>query len=96
MLGLVGFASRWTYYIGKDGTLLEIDKSIKPATSAEDIAATLEDSVWNLHNQIGAVQGSRGSRRGSRFGLGSSVRAQGGVLGSVQRRTPNRTLNREP
>ncbi|HEX2343608.1 MAG TPA: redoxin domain-containing protein [Vicinamibacterales bacterium] len=42
VLGLVGFASRWTYYIGKDGTLLEIDKSIKPATSAEDIAATLE------------------------------------------------------
>ena len=42
VLGLVGFASRWTYYIGKDGTLLEIDKSIKPATSAEDIAAKLQ------------------------------------------------------
>jgi peroxiredoxin Q/BCP len=41
VLGLVGFANRWTYYIGKDGTLLEIDKSIRPATSAEDIAAKL-------------------------------------------------------
>jgi peroxiredoxin Q/BCP len=43
VLGLVGFANRWTYYIGKDGTLLEIDKSIKPATSAEDIAANLTE-----------------------------------------------------
>lgn len=41
VLGLVGFANRWTYYIGKDGTLLAIDKSIKPGTSAEDIAAKL-------------------------------------------------------
>jgi peroxiredoxin Q/BCP len=43
VLGLVGFPSRWTYYIGKDGTLLEIDKSIKPGTSAEDIAGKLDD-----------------------------------------------------
>lgn len=41
VLGLVGFANRWTYYIGKDGRILEIDKSIKPGTSAEDIAAKL-------------------------------------------------------
>lgn len=41
VLGLVGFANRWTYYIGKDGMLLAIDKSIKPGTSAEDIAAKL-------------------------------------------------------
>ncbi|MGH3116126.1 MAG: hypothetical protein ACRD09_02470 [Vicinamibacterales bacterium] len=40
-LGLVGFANRWTYSIGKDGMLLAIDKSIKPGTSAEDIAAKL-------------------------------------------------------
>jgi thioredoxin-dependent peroxiredoxin len=41
VLGLVGFANRWTYYIGKDGRVLEIDKSIKPGTSAEDIAKKL-------------------------------------------------------
>jgi thioredoxin-dependent peroxiredoxin len=36
-----GFASRWTFYIGKDGKILAIDKAVKPATSAEDMAAKL-------------------------------------------------------
>jgi len=36
-----GLASRWTFYIGKDGKILAIDKSVKPATSAEDMAAKL-------------------------------------------------------
>jgi thioredoxin-dependent peroxiredoxin len=41
VLGLMGIASRWTFYIGKDGRILAIDKSVKPATSAEDMAAKL-------------------------------------------------------
>src|SRR5215208_6547194 len=36
-----GVANRWTFYIGKDGKILAIEKSIKPATSAEDMAAKL-------------------------------------------------------
>jgi thioredoxin-dependent peroxiredoxin len=36
-----GFANRWTFYIGKDGKILAIDKEVKPATSAEDMAAKL-------------------------------------------------------
>ncbi len=36
-----GFANRWTFYIGKDGKILAIDKTIKVATSAEDMAAKL-------------------------------------------------------
>jgi len=36
-----GFANRWTFYIGKDGTILAIDKAVKPATSAEDMASKL-------------------------------------------------------
>ena len=36
-----GVASRWTFYIGKDGTIAHIDKAVKPATSAEDMAAKL-------------------------------------------------------
>lgn len=36
-----GFASRWTFYIGKDGKILAIDKAVKPATSAEDMATKL-------------------------------------------------------
>ena len=34
-------ANRWTYYIGKDGKILAIDKAVKPPTSAEDMAAKL-------------------------------------------------------
>ena len=36
-----GFASRWTFYIAKDGTIAYIDKAVKPASSAEDMAAKL-------------------------------------------------------
>jgi peroxiredoxin Q/BCP len=36
-----GVASRWTFYIGKDGRITYIDKTVKPATSAEDMAAKL-------------------------------------------------------
>lgn len=36
-----GVARRWTFYIGKDGRILAIDKAIKVATSAEDMAAKL-------------------------------------------------------
>jgi peroxiredoxin Q/BCP len=36
-----GFANRWTFYIGKDGKIQAIDKAVKPATSAEDMAAKL-------------------------------------------------------
>jgi peroxiredoxin Q/BCP len=36
-----GVARRWTFYIGKDGKIQYIDKAVKPATSAEDMAAKL-------------------------------------------------------
>ena len=41
VLGQSGVANRWTFYIGKDGKIQAIEKTIKPATSAEDMAATL-------------------------------------------------------
>ena len=41
VLNAKGFASRWTFYIGKDGKILAIDKAVKPATSAEDMATKL-------------------------------------------------------
>jgi thioredoxin-dependent peroxiredoxin len=41
VLGQSGMANRWTFYIGKDGKILAIEKTIKPATSAEDMAAKL-------------------------------------------------------
>jgi peroxiredoxin Q/BCP len=38
-----GMARRWTYYIGKDGKILGIDKEVKPPTSAEDMVAKLAE-----------------------------------------------------
>ena len=35
-------ASRWTFYIGADGRILDIDKQVKPATSGQDIVAKLD------------------------------------------------------
>jgi thioredoxin-dependent peroxiredoxin len=36
-----GLARRWTFYIGKDGKILGIDKAVAPKTSAEDMIAKL-------------------------------------------------------
>jgi peroxiredoxin Q/BCP len=38
-----GFASRWTFYIGADGRILEIDKKVSASTHGDDIAAKLTD-----------------------------------------------------
>ncbi len=38
---LVGLAKRWTFYIGKDGKILYIDKDVKTETAGADIAARL-------------------------------------------------------
>lgn len=36
-----GSATRWTFYIGKDGRIAYIDKAVKPASSADDMASRL-------------------------------------------------------
>jgi thioredoxin-dependent peroxiredoxin len=41
VLNARGTANRWTFYIDKSGTITYIDKAVKPATSAEDMAAKL-------------------------------------------------------
>ena len=41
VLHMMGYAKRHTIYIGDDGTVLKIDTSVNPKTSAEDMAATL-------------------------------------------------------
>jgi len=38
-----GFANRWTYYIGADGTVLKIDKETNPATAGKDLTRTMEE-----------------------------------------------------
>ena len=34
-------AYRWTFYIGKDGRILAIDRKVSTATAGKDVAATL-------------------------------------------------------
>ncbi|MEN6458895.1 MAG: peroxiredoxin [Thermoguttaceae bacterium] len=37
------WASRWTFFIGRDGRILYIDKDVHPATHADDIAEKLAE-----------------------------------------------------
>jgi peroxiredoxin Q/BCP len=43
VLGLSGFASRTTFFIGSDGRILHIDRAVRPLSHGRDIAATLAD-----------------------------------------------------
>jgi len=43
VLAFYGLPNRHTFYIGKDGKILFIDRQINAATSAEDMAAKLEE-----------------------------------------------------
>ena len=43
VLAFYGMPNRHTFYIGKDGKILFIDRKINAATSAEDMAAKLEE-----------------------------------------------------
>jgi thioredoxin-dependent peroxiredoxin len=38
-----GFANRWTFYIDKNGKIAYIEKTVRPATSAEDMVAKLAE-----------------------------------------------------
>ncbi len=40
---LIGTASRWTFYIGKDGRIIDIDRNVKAATHGETVAARLAE-----------------------------------------------------
>ena len=42
VLGLIGLPRRWTFYIGPDGKILDIDKKISVKTAGEDIVKKLE------------------------------------------------------
>ncbi len=43
VLGAKGFATRWTYYIDKDGVIREIDKKINTGQAGVDVASKLKD-----------------------------------------------------
>ena len=35
-------AARWTFYIGKDGKILYVDREVKPASHGEEVVARLK------------------------------------------------------
>jgi thioredoxin-dependent peroxiredoxin len=41
VLSPAGMARRWTFYIGPDGKILHIDKTVAPATSGPDMVKQL-------------------------------------------------------
>ena len=42
LIPVVGLASRWTFYIGPDGKILDIEKKVKAQTAGADLAEKLE------------------------------------------------------
>ena len=42
VLGGSGFPERWTFYIGADGRILEIDKHVRASSHGDDVAARLD------------------------------------------------------
>jgi peroxiredoxin Q/BCP len=43
VLGPYGVAQRWTFYIGKDGKILFVDREVKPDSAGADVAAKLAE-----------------------------------------------------
>jgi peroxiredoxin Q/BCP len=37
------FPARWTFYIGKEGKILFIDKQVNPRTAAQDVVIKLKE-----------------------------------------------------
>ncbi len=37
-----GYARRWTFYIGPDGTILRIDRNVQPASAGRDLVNALQ------------------------------------------------------
>ena len=43
VMSTMGFSNRWTFYIGPDGKILEVDKKVKADSAAEDTAKKLAE-----------------------------------------------------
>ena len=43
VLGASGYASRWTFYIGVDGRIRDIDKKVSASSHGRDIVARLTE-----------------------------------------------------
>ena len=43
LMPAIRVAKRWTFYIGADGKVLQVDRNVKPATAGRDVAARLAE-----------------------------------------------------
>jgi peroxiredoxin Q/BCP len=43
VLGATGLASRWTFYIGADGRILDVDRKVSASSHGRDIVAKLKE-----------------------------------------------------
>jgi peroxiredoxin Q/BCP len=43
VIGRMGLASRWTFYIGPDGKILHIDKAVRTSSAGQDVAEKLAE-----------------------------------------------------
>jgi peroxiredoxin Q/BCP len=43
VLAPTGMASRWTFYIGRDGRILDVDKKVRAASHGADVAQRLQE-----------------------------------------------------
>jgi len=43
VLSASGFASRWTFYIGADGRVLDVDRDVRPGSHGRDVASKLSE-----------------------------------------------------
>jgi peroxiredoxin Q/BCP len=56
----IRLASRWTFYIGSDGKILDVDRDVKAGKAGQDIAARLE--ALAIPARKGAAPGDAGRR----------------------------------
>jgi peroxiredoxin Q/BCP len=43
VLGFTGWPNRWTFYIGADGRILDVDKKVSASTHGDAVASKLAD-----------------------------------------------------
>jgi len=66
VLASSGFASRWTFYIGVDGRILAVDRSVSAASHGQTIAARLAELRVAPFDELRASRARRGTERDSR------------------------------
>jgi thioredoxin-dependent peroxiredoxin len=45
-----GYASRWTFYIGADGRILDIDKKVNASSHGRDVLARIQSSGFTVQD----------------------------------------------